>query len=317
MRIVSGWALVLAASAMARGQEPSAALAVDSPVAARFAELFPLSLQPPTPAQAQAPVVEEERWSSFLPLMKEEALARGYQLPLPFGVGATFTTLTGRDIEVTDLRIGVNGREPRSVSRFVDLGSESDVFNANLKLDAWLQPFLNVYALLGYVYNRSDTEIRVSIPDPGAPGTTVDTNMNVSTSLDGFVGGAGITLAGGYGDFFMVIDSNYSQTDLGFDDRFRAFTASLRAGFQGKIGDLSAQFWTGLAYWDTENVAKGHTNVPGLGRVDFEADQGPEWPWLLDLGTNLRLARDFEFFADLAFDLHGGMIVTIGPVLRF
>ena len=263
----------------------------------------------------EAAAQEEKRWSDFLPLLKGEALARGYQLPLPFGVGGTFTILSGRDVKVDDLSIGVDGSRPESVSQFVDLGSESDVFNANLKLDTWILPFLNVYGLLGYVYNESKTNVHATVPRPG--GGTFDFDLDVDTTLDGFVGGAGITLAGGYKDFFVVLDSNYSKTDIGFDDRFRALTASLRTGLQGELGDVPAQFWTGVAYWDTANVAKSTTDVPGVGVVAFEADQGPEYPWLLDFGSNLRISRQFEFFIDVAFDFHGGVVASIGPVFRF
>ena len=45
---------------------------------------------------------EKELWSSFLPLMGEEARKRGYDLPLPFGVNINFLLLE-RDIEVTDV----------------------------------------------------------------------------------------------------------------------------------------------------------------------------------------------------------------------
>lgn len=273
-----------------------------------------LALAPRWPARRVQETREPERWSSFLPLMKEEALARGYQLPLPFGSGATFTILTGRDIEVTDLRVGVDGADPSSVSRFVDLGSESEVFNANLKLDAWILPFLNVYALLGYVYNESRTNVHVTLPMPGGP---TEFDLDVDTELDGFVGGGGLTLAGGYDDFFLVIDSNYSQTDLGFDDSFRAITASMRAGYQATLAQKPCQLWLGGAYWDTANTAKGTKDIPGVGRVEFEADQGPVYPWLVDLGANLRLAPGLEFFVDLAFDFHGGAIFTVGPVFRF
>ena len=321
---------LLLGGATARAQEEAAALPADGPsdapadVSSFFAldaaALAPFAASFPSP-QATAPPAgavagEEQRWSSFLPLMKEEALARGYALPLPFGSGLTFTVLNGRDIEVHDVKMRIDGGPSQSVGRFVDIGSTSDVFNANLKLDAWILPFLNVYALAGYVYNASKTKIRVSVPR-GPGGGTFDFDMNVDTRLDGWVGGGGLTLAGGYGDFFMVVDSNWSQTDIGFDDDFRAITASIRAGFQGKVGTMSAQFWTGGAYWDTSNVAKGHAFVPNVGRVDFEVDQGPRYPWLLDFGANLRISRGFECFADVAFDLHGGVIATVGPVFRF
>ena len=278
---------------------------------------LPPELHLPSRFPTQEPQ-EPKRWSSFLPLMKEEALKRGYVLPLPFGTGVTATVLTGRDIEVTDLRIGIDGNAPVSVSDFVDLGSESDVFNANLKLDAWILPFLNVYALLGYVYNESQTDLHVTVPTPGPPGE-VEFDFDVDSKLDGFVGGAGLTLAAGYGDFFLVVDSNYSQTDIGFDDSFRAITASMRTGKQWEIGAARSplQTWLGGAYWDTENVAKGHTDVPGVGRIDFEADQGPVYPWVVDIGANARVVPSFELFCDFASDMHGGIIATIGTVVRF
>src|SRR5262245_61129396 len=69
---------------------------------------------------------ESKRWSSFLPLMSEEAIKKGYELPLPFGVSAIYNYIQ-RDIEVSDLRIGPAGSPPQSVSRFVDLGSDSQV----------------------------------------------------------------------------------------------------------------------------------------------------------------------------------------------
>jgi hypothetical protein len=297
-RAVSAIALLLGGVATARAQDSSATT-------------------PTALTSGQSVMEEEQRWSSFLPLLKDEAVKRGYQLPLPFGVGSTFTILSGRDIEVRDLSVNVNQQGNQSVSHIVDLGSESNVFNANLKLDAWILPFLNVYALAGYVYNESKTDVHVSVPRPPAIGGTYDFDMNVDTKLQGFVGGGGLTLAGGYGDFFLVVDSNYSQTDIGFDDNFRAITASIRTGFQGKLGELPVQVWTGGAYWDTNNVAKGHADVPNVGRVDFEADQGPKYPWLIDFGANFRVARGFECFADFAFDMHGGIIATVGPVFRF
>ena len=314
--LTAGLALALVIGAVAGAQNTVSAIAElgPAPVAPGWLESPILERSSSSPASwwtagQEQPPQEPKRWSSFLPLMKEEALSRGYQLPLPFGTGMTFTLLTGRDIEVTDLRIGVNGADPTSVSQFVDLGSESNVFNANLKLDAWILPFLNVYMLLGYVYNESKTNVRVDLPTPF--------ELDVDTTLDGFVGGGGLTLAAGYGDFFMVIDSNYSQTDIGFDDSFRAVTASMRAGALTTLGQKPCQLWLGGSYWDTANVAKGTKDVPGVGRIQFEADQGPEFPWLMDIGGNLRVAPGFEFFADFASDFHGGLIVTVGPVFRF
>src|SRR5437762_7212566 len=101
-----------------------------------------------------APAAQPDRRSSFLPLMGEEARKRGIELPLPFGAGLVFYHLS-REIEVTDLRVGRNGAPPVSVSDFVKLGARADVNNLNVKLDAWILPFVNLYAIAGYIWNES------------------------------------------------------------------------------------------------------------------------------------------------------------------
>ena len=63
---------------------------------------------PPTAAE------QEQHWSR-LPFLGEAARARGYTLPLPFGVTAAYNYI-GRDIEITDVRVGVNGAPLQSVT---------------------------------------------------------------------------------------------------------------------------------------------------------------------------------------------------------
>jgi len=259
----------------------------------------------------------EARWSSFLPLMADEARKRGIELPLPFGVSTVFTGLLDRKIDVTDVRTGVNGASPQSVSRFVNLGSTSNVVNVNLKFDTWVLPFLNVYVLAGYVYNESTTRATITIPRPGPLPGDVVSESNITTTLDGFVGGGGMTLAGGYGNFFLVGDVNYSQTDIGFSNRFKAIIGTFRAGYRTSVAEHPVQLWVGQGYWNTKNTAKGQTFVPGLGQVQFEADQGPTYPWMTDFGANIGFAKWFETVIDFGTDWHGGHLVVVAPTFRF
>src|SRR6188768_403060 len=204
--------------------------------------------QQPTPdADAPASMPQPQR---RLPLMAEEALSRGYELPLPFGSGLILTYLDGREIEVTDVRVGLDGNQD-SVSDYATLGSTSTVFNANFRFDTWILPFLNVYALVGYVHNDSATRVHVQIPRPGSLPGTMEFDTQVDTSLDGTVGGLGMTLAAGYQSFFVVADFNYNRADLGFDDTFTAKIGSVRAGWQGKVDGRGLQTWLGAGNWDT------------------------------------------------------------------
>jgi hypothetical protein len=274
------------------------------------------AVEPVRFAAATSTGVDTGHWSSFLPLMAEEAIKRGYELPLPFGLSLIYNYIE-RDIEVTDLRIGLNGAPPRSVSRFVDLGSNSHVNVALARIDAWLLPFLDVYALLGYVHNESSTRGTVTVPAPGPLPGSRTFDFTAKTTLDGFVGGGGMTLAAGYREFFLMADANYSQTDMGFDDSFRALVASARTGWNGKFGDIPTRLWVGVMYWDTKNTASSTVDVPGEGSVRFQADQGPAHPWNASIGGSVALSRHWELFAEYGFNFDDVRLFAGGLTFRF
>jgi hypothetical protein len=270
----------------------------------------------PVPAvDEQAPAVTDPEPHGLFPLLADEARARGYELPLPYGAALVLTGLKDRQIEVTDVRLGLEGNPGTSISDFVHLGSSSDVFNANFKADLFVLPFLNVYALLGYVHNESDTHATITISTPGAGEAVFD--RRIPTELDGFVGGLGLALAGGYQNFFLVADVSYIQSDLGFDDKFDATIATVRAGYRGKIGTLPLQMWLGVGSWDTAATAVGHTDLPDGSRFIFEADQRPHTEWVYDVGSNLEFSKTFQLVADVGFDFEGGYLLVLGPTWRF
>jgi hypothetical protein len=259
---------------------------------------------------------ESPRWSSFLPLFGEEAIKRGYDLPLPFGVSLIYNYIE-RDIKVDDLRIGLNGETPKSVSRFVDLGSHSKVNVALTRIDTWILPFANVYGLFGYVHNESLTEGIAELPVPGPrPGSRTLALAGTST-LDGFVGGGGLTLAAGYRQFFIMGDVNYSQTDMGFDDRFHALIGSVRTGWNGKIASIPTRLWLGGMYWDTANTASATVNVPGEGALHFDADQGPLHPWNVSVGASVAFTKNWEWFGEYGFNFDDLRMVATGLTFRF
>jgi hypothetical protein len=254
---------------------------------------------------------------SFFPLLADEALKRGYELPLPYGASLVVTGLANREIEVTDVRLDLDGAPVLPQADFVNLGSSSDVFNANLKFDIFVLPFLNVYALLGYVYNESETTANITLTTPGPGGGDVVFERTIPTKLDGFIGGLGFALAGGYGNFFLVADASYIQSDLGFDDNFTATIATVRAGYRGTVGTLPLQTWLGVGSWDTAATAVGHTDLPGGIRFTFEADQRPHTNWMYDVGANFEFTKRFQLVADVGFDFEGGYLLVLGPTWRF
>jgi hypothetical protein len=265
------------------------------------------------PTSASAPQPESRR---MLPFLADEAIKRGYDLPLPFGAGLILTGLGNRKIDVTDVRVGLEN-PPRSVSNFLQLGATSDVFNANLKFDAWVLPFLDVYALVGYVRNHSTSDALITVPAPGPVPGNLQFEKQIETNLDGVVGGVGLAVATGYKNFFLVLDASFIQSDLGFDNAFKATIATVRAGYRGRIRDMPLQMWLGVGNWDTAATASGHTDLGSLGQLTFEADQRPHSRWMYDVGSNLEISKKLQMVLDVGADLDGGYFVVVGPTYRF
>lgn len=252
-----------------------------------------------------------------LPFLGDLARSRGIELPLPLGAGVVYYHLS-RDVAVSDVRIGRNGAAPSSASDFAQLATSSRVDNLNLKLDVWLLPFVNVYAIVGYIWNESDTTIDVTLPPLRPGGETRLRRVTVPTSLTGTVGGLGTTLAGGYGPVFAALDFNAAKADLGFDDRFNAVVTSMRAGWNGQAGKRPLRVWANATYWDTFATATGTLEDPDDGAtLHFEVDQGPAHPWTFGGGAQYSARRWLDLSADFGTDLHGGWYVAIVPVVRF
>jgi hypothetical protein len=203
------------------------------------------------------------------------------------------------------------------VSDVANFKARSKVNAAVVKADAWLLPFLNVYLLAGYIDNVSDTNIAVTVPSPGPLSGSRQFTIRTRTELEGFLGGGGLSLVGGYRQFFAMADVNYSATDLGFDDRFRAVIASARIGWNGMVGSVPLRLWAGGAYWDTKNTARATTDVPGVGVVRFEADQGPKQPWNALVGVSAAFHRHVDLFAEYGFSPGDVTFFAAGVTIRF
>jgi hypothetical protein len=174
-----------------------------------------------------------------------------------------------------------------------------------------------VYGLIGYVNNHSSTHAIITVPVPGPQPGSVQYEKDIDTHLEGVVGGVGFALATGYKNFFFVLDTTFIQSDLGFDDRFKATIATVRAGYRGRINTLPLQMWLGAGSWDTAATAKGHTDLGNGQTLTFEADQKPHTPWMYDLGSNLEISKKLQLVLDVGADFQGGFFIVAGPTYRF
>ena len=281
---------------------------------AQASPLEPAEQAEPIPFEGAAPS-EPGHWPYALPFLADRVIKAGYSLPLPRGLSLVYTYVQ-RDIKVSNVRLGVNGAPLRDVSNFVNLGSTSHVSVAVGRFDAWLLPFLNAYAMAGYVSNNTTTRGIVTIPPLTPRGDPRTFELRKTTELDGFVGGVGLTSAVGWRDFFILADFNFSQTDIGFDNPFRALIGTVRSGWNGKVLNTPVGLWVGGSYWGTKGTAKATVEVPDVGSVTFSAVQAPVHPLNALIGGNVTLFRRWEAFAEYGFNFDDVHIVAGGLSFR-
>jgi len=272
--------------------------------------------EPPTDSKVNLPTKEtaiwkNESWSSFLPLMADEAYKNGYELPLPFGVGLNFITLK-RDIEVKNIRAGFN--ELHDVTDLVAVDATTYVDTLIARVDAWIFPFLNLYVMGGYIQNNSKVSANFTINNPFPGGGTTNISLNSSGEMSGTLFGGGITLAAGYADFFLMLDANLSKTKLDgvLDEAVQVGIYSVRTGWDGTIAQKPVRIWLGGMYWDSERIVKGTA-----GPIHFEVLQGPVDPFNLTLGTSVDLSKTIQLIAEYAFNFADLQMLTLGVGYRF
>ena len=249
--------------------------------------------------------------ASFLPFFGEAARERGYELPLPLGVGATVMSIN-RPTEISRVQAGVNGGGLSDVG-FLQFEAEAAVRSAVARFDAWLLPVLNVYLLGGYIWNNSEVATTVNLPG----NNSVD--IVSEGELEGPLYGGGMTLVGGYKELFATLDANVTHSQLGGLSEFLAKLYSVRVGWNTKVGDNPFRIYTGATYWDTERTIEGTIPLGGGGpisTVEFAVDQRPVDPWTITLGTAVTVSDRLWLMLEL-----GGwddtQVVIGGVTFRF
>ena len=121
-------------------------------------------------------------WKQKLPFFAQQVVDLGFDLPNPYGV-AIIPALIHQDLILQDLAIGINGPPDREID-FVDFGTPN-VENAvlQLKVDAWVLPFLNVFATVGRFTGDANVPLKFEGSDlfPGVCNVTPNAPICVRT----------------------------------------------------------------------------------------------------------------------------------------
>jgi hypothetical protein len=245
----------------------------------------------------------EDRWSNFLPILGQAACEHGYILPRPFGISAGYMH-QDQPFDVGD--IFVNGIDVKTPGVAVVDEVQNKESTYTLRFDAWILPFWNIYGILGRTSGKANGPLKLSL-EPVFPllcqlpgnNCNVDTTFVLNYKAD--VVGYGTTIAGGYKDFFGMIDYNRTRADLDISiTDARATVISSRIGWNGKIGGFTGVLWVGAMYQDVAQVLDLPLDI-GDSVLNVSIDQSTQAPWNYLAGGQWDINRSFSLLAEFGF----------------
>lgn len=276
--------------------------------------------------------------SSTFPIWGDEARARGYSIPLPFGVNLSYMNIRQNinvdSITFSGLKLG-DHLIPTDMFDIAVGQTRQRSKTENLRLDMWVFPFLNIYGLVGYTKGSSLSNVSVDA-DPSRY-TGIDRiiassvhrlnqsgdlqNIDFALDFEGRTWGTGFTLAGGYKNWFTLVDTNYTRTEFDIlDGKISAVTISPRVGYRFEMPGISGpshlSLWLGAMYQNVDQEFKGSlsdlhmpaelqplidsVNVNDEGR--FDVKQHLSSPWNTLLGAQYEITKNFNMLTEFGFN---------------
>lgn len=296
MKRTSGWVRTSVVVVLALAGETAAVRAQSTAVSSvappsTIYELEPLG-KPPVVRETQ-PLVE------WLPIWGREAREKGFDLPLPFGVGLTYTYID-QNMVVSDVKI--EGNPLDIVIRDAKTTTHTGVF----RLDTWVFPFLNIYGLVGETAGVT------------RPGLVFPNGEVVESEVDyqRFSYGGGLTLAAGYKAWFLTLDGNWTTGDLVSKDNgqigdkpIRSLTITPRFGTllsSGRLG--TGSLWVGGMYLLATSEITGMAdlserpllaNLVGKDALGYSVRVEPKENWNLLIGGNWQIDKRWSLTAEI------------------
>jgi hypothetical protein len=241
-------------------------------------------------------------WDRKLPFLAQAVIDEGYDLPLPYGIGLVYANVE-QAMLLDDLEVGINGRdeEPFEFVGFENAEAHSE--SLQLKLDAWLFPFMNVFALFGKVEGEAPMDVLLDGNDMldhlGVECGTIPPDplcvllkdkvitLPITAPFTGETYGLGTTLAGGWNNWFVAIPGSVTYADMhGTSTEGLAITVTPRFGRvvnMGRKGNLS--LFAGGNYLYADLTVVGTVAYEGL-TIDYTVEQENKDPWNALVGFN-------------------------------
>ena len=269
-------------------------------------------------AEASSTADETKRHRLF-PLGGDAAIARGYRIPEPWGLGALIVWNKNR-FDTRDLAVAVSkGGDPPADAALLPLPSVTtsrlggDTRMIGLKGDLWLFPGVNLFASLGEVRgtNRIDVDVDLDaiVPfpfcRPAKPCGSVE--IPVETKVKNTTVTLGTILVYGNENWF-VLGSVAKTVSISSKKRsdVESTNLALRGGPRFELGkDRYLAPYIGANYFDLETrvqgvVASGPLFEDGDGiHLRYDVEMSARTPFALVAGFNVEFNRHLTLQAEV------------------
>ncbi len=263
--------------------------------------------------------------SISLPIWKEEAEALGYELPKAIGFNLSYMGMQQGinvdSIALQNLQVGSPFLD-KLIDKYADIEMEAEpgkqISNVlSLRADVWLFPFLNLYGLVGKLDGYSETNVNVAVGLKNVAKPIAKTRIeNFRLDLDGYTFGGGFVLAGGYGNWFSLVDASYTQTTLTVvDGSIDAIVVSPRIGYDFHHAGWPARLWLGGMYQNVEQHLTG--SIGDLGgdfsglKGQFEVKQHLTSPWNTLAGFQYQVNPSWYLLGEVGFGERQSFFISL------
>ncbi|MEM9256292.1 MAG: hypothetical protein AAGA91_12665 [Pseudomonadota bacterium] len=241
----------------------------------------------------------------LLPLFRGKAMERGIFLPWPLGVSVAATRFTERlQLDSLDIKLGNGAQIDSGLFNTLIDPEDIEVTNYSIRFDAWVLPFLNVFALAG----KTTADLNIEVSD--LPGQSFDRENNTY--------GVGVNLAAGFGVMFSTLELRYTQTDFSFSpDGAQLLTTIFRAGWNGQLGDFYGSAWIGALRQDFDlslevNAGEFPALPPVFQSAEVELDLSSSRKFTPSMGTRWDISKHWEISVEYSFDERNYLTANLG-----
>lgn len=273
-------------------------------------------------------------WPYALPFLADEVIARGYQLPKPYGVGVTYVNVD-QQMSLTQLQVGFNGNGVKPYD-FVAFDTPiTSLKTLQVKADMWLLPFMNVFATVGKVTGDLHADVLIdgntmleqlgencqAFIKPISCRLLQDKlfTLPIRANVNPTTYGVGTILASAWQDWFFTLPINvtWSQSSKNVLDG-RSVTITPRVGHMihlPRLGRLSV--FAGGNYLNSHNTVTGSLVSDGGFSLDYQVKQANVDRWNLVTGFNWDISSRLSLNVEYNGFIGSRDAVITGLTVRF